>query len=78
MNFAEFLRTPFVTEHLWTTAFEPNSMKLQILISNSNLLISEKHLSVLFYATSFLVRKAFHGLSGRIALGLLSVDRIDL
>ena len=71
MNFAEFLRTPFVTEHLWTTAFEPNSMKL-------HLGISEKHLSVLFYATSFLVRKSFQGSFGRIALALLSVDRLDL
>ena len=27
VNFAKFLRTPFVTEQLWTTASEPNSMK---------------------------------------------------
>ena len=50
----EFLRTPFVTEHLWTTASEPNSMKL-------HLWISEEHLFVLFYATPFLVRESFQG-----------------
>ena len=27
VNFANFLRTPSVTEHLWMTASEPNSMK---------------------------------------------------
>ena len=27
VNFAKFLRTPFVTKKLWTTASEPNSMK---------------------------------------------------
>ena len=68
MNFAKFLRTPFVTEHLWMTASAPHSMKL-------HLLISEEHLSVLFYATPFLVRKPCFD---RIALGLLSVDRPDL
>ena len=26
-DFAKFLRTPFVTDHLWITASEPNSMK---------------------------------------------------
>ena len=54
VNFAKFLRTPFVTEHLWTTASEPNSMKL-------HLWISEEHLSVLFYAIPFLVWKLFQG-----------------
>ena len=55
VNFSRFLRTPFVTEHLWTTASEPNSMKL-------HLWISEEHLFVLFYATPFLVRESFPGL----------------
>ena len=30
VNFAKRLRTPFVTEHLWMTASEPNSMKLHL------------------------------------------------
>ena len=27
VNFAKFVRMSFVTEHLWTTGSEPNSMK---------------------------------------------------
>ena len=55
MNFAKFPRTPFVIEHLWTIASEPNLMKL-------HLWISEEHLSVLSYGTPFLIRKSFQGL----------------